>query len=70
MPSNDGQTVLLGGLREALGHKGRGLLQMLGRSGMDLKDDYADLPFGEGLLLGDAAVEGDEDLKPLFRSFA
>lgn len=43
---------------------------MLGRSGMDLKDDYADLPFGEGLLLGDAAVEGDEDLKPLFRSFA
>ena len=37
---------------------------------MDLKDDYADLAFGQGLLLGDATVEGDEDLKSLFRSFA
>ncbi|MCS3662045.1 hypothetical protein GGQ07_003352 [Salinibacter ruber] len=35
---------------------------------MELKD--TDLAFGEGLLLGDAAVKGDGDLKPLLCSYA
>jgi hypothetical protein len=66
---SDNRAALLSGLSKALVHQGNNPFQTLGCGRMNLKDNDANLLFGRGLLLGDAAVEGDEDLKSLFLGF-
>ncbi|MCS3698431.1 hypothetical protein GGP73_003154 [Salinibacter ruber] len=48
MSFGDGQAAFLGGLAEPFAYERHGLFQVLGRSGMNLKDDYTDLAFGTG----------------------
>jgi hypothetical protein len=46
--SDDGQAAFLGGLGKPFAYERHGLFQVLGRSGMDLKDNHTDLAFGTG----------------------